>query len=124
MVRETEGEVSMTETIHQHRPRFSIVRASVKGVADRWRKQYPDDNRSLSGGRDTKKILDALDALPIDADPKAAADIIGNMSWTHPYCESCEQPVAAAVEFGEENRVTVCISCLDEARSDLRRKGK
>lgn len=101
--------------------RYHLLEASVEGVADRWRKQYPEDGRVLVRGQKSKDIQDALDALPVDAPPSKAAKIIGNQGWTHPFCTCCSQYVENAIEFGDDYPVAICVPCLEFGLNELLR---
>jgi hypothetical protein len=111
----------MAKSMKRTKLEYDILTASVGGVADRWRSQYTDANRALSGGRSVKEIQDALDALASDADPALADKVIGNQSWTHPYCSCCSNYVKAAVQFGTDYPVVVCEPCMKETTKELQR---
>lgn len=98
---------------------YDLLVASVEGVADRWRAQYPESDRKLARGESVKDIQDALDALKDGADPKEADDIIGNQGWTHPRCECCNEYVQKAAQFGTDNTVTVCLKCMGIVAKEL-----
>jgi hypothetical protein len=100
--------------------RYHLLEASTDGVANRWREQYPEGQRVLACGESVKKIQDALDALLPDSDPEKAAKIIGNKSWTHPFCSCCQEYVLHAVQFGDATEAT-CLPCLDITAKELRK---
>ena len=101
---------SLRRTPERH---YDILVASIDGVAERWRKQYPDRKED---------IWQAREALPPTASADTAVNIIGNKSWTHPYCDCCEQYVEAAISYGRysERQATVCAACLAVTLIDLR----
>lgn len=105
----------MAKYVYTSRPKFSILIASAEGVAERFSKQYSD-----GAWPKQKAIVAALAALPSTASPADVDKLIGNQSWTHPYCDSCGQYKDRAVEFENgDHSVIVCDECLDTAKATL-----
>lgn len=104
----------MAKTIPQHRPRFDILVASSEGVADRWLSQYKD-----SQSPDKIAISSKLEKLGDKLTVEQADSIIGNQSWTHPYCHSCGEYKLKGVQFGEDPFLNVCLDCLKKAEMAL-----
>lgn len=104
----------MVEIRNKPRPNFSIAIASAKGVAERWETQYPEGR----WGDEKREIGKKLIALGANAAADAVANIIGNKSWTHALCASCNEYHDEAVAF-REDEVFVCHSCLRSALAAL-----
>jgi hypothetical protein len=89
------------------------IRSQILDVADRWRRQYPNDKRDIA-----EKLV-ALDKAT--ATPDDVTKIIGNKSWIGPEeCDECGTSVEVYVEIGEEpdyesNTAHVCGPCLRKA---------
>jgi hypothetical protein len=85
----------------------------VRGVADRWRKQYPANVMTVGGGSGEK--LTQLEALPLNATPEIVAKIIGNPGWTEIICDECGHKVEAVVVMSDAPRRQYCEKCLERA---------
>ena len=98
-------------------PVVGVGIASARGVAERWRQQYQQKTGwtdTISGS--TQEIYEQLIKLGDGADPDEVAAIIGNKSWTHPYCTSCETYVERAAVLDALDQMTVlCKTCLEHA---------
>ena len=88
-------------------------RQLIRGVADKWRRQYRGDKR------DIQEKLAALD--PETATAKDVFEIVGNDSWTiPPSCSECGAEASEIVQVGEEpdyesNTAYICGPCLLKA---------
>jgi hypothetical protein len=95
----------------------------IRGVADRWRKQY-FDGRTQSWRQslgDSCLTYDRLAAL--DPESATAADvnaIVGNKTWSRPECGvCCERAIKVVVIANCDSDAQVCPACLDLARNLL-----
>ena len=97
-------------------------RQKIKGVSDRWDKQY----KKHSGDSYWKKQLDTGDKLrKLDLNKvsaKVVNEIIGNNSWTQLICDECEKDKPFLIRFLERyedeyecNSCDVCKDCLNKA---------
>jgi hypothetical protein len=100
-------------------------RAQIKGLAQRWRRQYPKGTYDAdTRGRNVQAELDALDEETATADQ--VAEIIGNGSWVQPRaCHECKAETWDLVEVGEEpdydsSTASLCAPCLASALRLLR----
>ena len=95
---------------------MALVIASGRGVTEKWHRQYGIENswpNTVSGS--SKATYDKLVGLGADPTADAVAEVIGNKSWTHPYCRGCEEYVAVVMAFGDDERAHVCGRCLQAA---------
>jgi len=110
----------MTDCIRMRAKYVTIVRASARGVAERWHEQYGrggEWRNTVSGSsKDTYDRLVALGENPSIAD---AAKVIGNKSWTYISCNGCNDDVERAVQIGEYEGKTFCQVCVREAAAAL-----
>lgn len=102
--------------IESHGTVVRIIIKSGVGVADRYRAHR---NRHAGGEPHIRGVYEKLDAAGDDAEKVAEA--IGNKSWTHPWCDSCEEHVDRAwrVTDREGGPVSVCVRCLKAALAVL-----
>jgi hypothetical protein len=94
--------------------RLTFAHNLVRGIPERFRSQYPDDNRVCWNGKTAGEIYRALAILtPEEATPAAIAAIIGNKSWSYLRCDECGDEVERAVEIDEcsDSSKTICGSC-------------
>jgi hypothetical protein len=91
--------------------------ASATGIAERWRQQYhhPKDSWILTAFGNPKIIYEKLCALGPAPEVEAAANAIGNKSWSYLSCDGCNDYVLRAVEIGEYEPKIYCKTCIDEA---------
>lgn len=96
----------------------SVQIASARSVADRWASQY---QHPVDGWRDQgrKKTYDDIAALGENPAIDSVAEIIGNKSWSHIYCDGCGSYVERAVSIGEYEPKAYCKTCIDEAQYAL-----
>ena len=90
----------------------------VKGVAERWKRNYLRDGKwyeTYSGDTEIvyKKLLKATSEKEVN-------DIIGNKSWTELHCDDCKKEVDAVVQLGDEPdyesaTANICFDCLEKA---------
>lgn len=102
------------------RPKYvSIEVASARGVAQRWERERVRDGAWV---RDQDKgICERLHALGDTPSIKAAADIIGNQSWTYLSCAGCHDYIERGVRMGAEysDGHIYCAACIGEAHQIL-----
>jgi hypothetical protein len=93
---------------------FPIVVGTTRGVAERWHKQYPADDRShaTTRHRGIGRALDALYARNPEPDREAVESIIGNRSWTRVQCQSCGEHQDRCVSLDDCSALRYCASCL------------
>lgn len=102
------------------RTSFRIVTASARSVAARWKRQWGDSPRVPP---DNARIIAQLEAIrPEDMTVAMADKIIGNQSWTTPFCGSCNEYRSPVVAFGQDYPSHVCLTCLVEALRALRKQ--
>jgi hypothetical protein len=103
--------------------RVAVALASGHSVARRWRAQYAraiESEDSLSAfGKRPSEVAAELDALGPDAQIEAVEHVIGNQSWTRPFCAVCSDYVLRAAVLGNDEAVTVCAACLRDALDAL-----
>jgi hypothetical protein len=85
----------------------------VRGVADRWRRQYPANVMTVGGGSGEK--LAQLETLPLNATPEMVAAIIGNPGWTEIICDECGHKVEAVVVMSDTPKRQYCEKCVERA---------
>jgi hypothetical protein len=90
----------------------------IRGVANRWRVQYPKGIWDASGKDEIYDQLKALDLSTATEDD--IAQIIGNRSWTSIKCDGCGEQVDAIVKLGqpedyESRTVDLCPLCVGAA---------
>lgn len=96
----------------------------LKGVVDRYRKQYPH-KMVFSDGRDSETVFSCLlnEKHPTI---EIFNEIIGNDSWTRNTCYECNQDKDEIIEFGvcdyDESYFRVCKDCLNEALNKINKK--
>lgn len=85
----------------------TVVLASAEGVAKRYHHKYENDERF----KDKVALLWTLEeeGAPVER----FAEVIGNKSWTHPFCDCCSEYVDRAIEFN--SNTTACGKCLQHA---------
>jgi len=103
------------------RPKYvSIIKASGRGVAERWRTRYQKkDGWTKTASGDSKDVYDKLCDLGHVPDIAKVAEIIGNKSWSYIRCEGCSDEVEEAVSIGEHDAKSYCKTCIDEAKTAL-----
>ena len=91
------------------------TRTRIRGVADKFRKQYHSIGWKA---KDKQRRLDALDIETATA--KDVATIIGNATWTWVRCNECGTNVESVVRIGEaqdheSQTAFVCKKCIMKA---------
>lgn len=101
----------------------TTTRITIKGVAERWKKQYCRDgkwgdvylaNRGIPSNAETvhRAVLQAKNLNDVDR-------IIGNENWTHNTCSECgtskRGPMAVFDVNGGEYEHLLCKPCLQKA---------
>lgn len=103
--------------------KFVTMREVIRGVPDRWRKQYAEWIKTgrVGLGRDKGLIADELDSLNIETcTAEDISRIIGNTSWAENHCDGCEEDRDEIMWLGEEPDYEsrfwrLCRECFDEA---------
>lgn len=93
----------------------SIEVASARGIAQRWERERVRDGKWIREG--DQGICENLYALGDTPSISAAADIIGNKSWTYLTCAGCSDYIDRGVRMGadyEEGKI-YCSTCINEA---------
>lgn len=89
----------------------------MKGVADRWREQYPEGYQA-DHPRNRDEVFKKLKSLNSDTcTEKDISDIIGNASWTRLECTLCEgdsEVVLDITPLNEYHTVLVCDCCAEQ----------
>lgn len=102
------------------RPKYvSIQVASAREVAARWERERVRDGAWVRDG--DRAICEKLYALGSIPSIEAAADIIGNKSWTYLSCAGCSDYIERGVRMGgeyEEGKI-YCSACIEEAHQVL-----
>jgi hypothetical protein len=91
----------------------------VRNVADRWRKQYPNNVPTINGS--SGDVLCQLEVLPLNATPEMVAKIIGNAGWTEIVCDECGHKVEAVVVMSDPGR-QYCEKCLERAVESIQKE--
>jgi hypothetical protein len=99
--------------------RVKIHIASGRGVAERWRTQYqnPDKSWTLTASGGGEKTYNALCALGQNPDIGKVAEVIGNRSWSYLSCSGCGDYVERAADFGSDysdTQILLCEACLKD----------
>ena len=97
----------------------NIQVATARGVAERYRQQYPAGDTRRPLGRDTDEVYQQLLALGDNAPIDKVAEIIGNQSWSYISCDGCRDYVDRAVAIGEYETKAYCAICITEAFTAL-----
>lgn len=108
--------------------RIITKREIIKGVLERWKYQYPNENH----GKDKLEITKKLSKLNLSrVSAKRVDEIIGNQSWTRLDCDECQEPVDKVVMFIERNEdeyecntCELCLDCLKKALKLAQKRGK
>jgi hypothetical protein len=97
----------------------AVAFASGRGVAHRWRAQYArhieGEDRPSAFGKRPSEVAAELDALGPDPKIEDVERVIGNQSWTRPFCAVCSDYILRAAVLGNDERMTVCAACLRDA---------
>lgn len=107
---------------HLTRMRAKYVNVQVatgRGVADRYRQQYPAGDTTRPGGKDPEDTYQRLAALGDNPPIDKVAEIIGNKSWSYITCDGCSLYVERAVAIGEFDTKAYCETCMKEAHAIL-----
>lgn len=113
--------------IAKHSPKGIVLRkASTRGVLEAWRNAYYKGdkwkvpNERIAPVLHYEEVYRRLTKLPSDATPEDFAKVIGNKTWTHLQCSSCNERVAEAVEVGQQgwttDEILICEPCLAVAK--------
>ena len=101
-------------------------REQIKGIAARWRLQYPTGQ----WGADKEDIYRRLAALDDDvATAKEVAEIVGNNSWCGTQgCDECDRQFDTIMQLGQEpdydsHTLNICFGCLEKATAMARDVG-
>lgn len=89
--------------------------ATGRGVADRYRSQYPAGDTTRPVGRNPEEVYQRLVALGDNPPIDKVAEIIGNKSWSYISCAGCPEYVERAVAIGEYEPKAYCAICVTEA---------
>ena len=85
-------------------------RLKVRTIVERWDNTYKND---YSKWKDKFKILQELKMLDLSkCTVEDISKIIGNKSWTHFRCMSCEDYKSRGVLFTDEY---VCLDCIKDS---------
>ncbi len=85
-------------------------RLQIRTVLKRWEKQYGDTYKEWP---DKLKISKGLAKLNLSrCGAKAVDDVIGNKSWTHFMCMTCEGYKSRGVFINEDY---VCLDCIKDS---------
>lgn len=98
------------------KPVLITQRDLIRGLPEKWRRQYPDGG--YYGRKDVQGKLDALNCETATVEDVAA--IIGNTSWTDIHCDACDESVPWIVRVGQEPdyesaTAHLCGKCLADA---------
>ncbi len=104
--------------------RIITKRKRIKGVFDRWRKQYPTKKDCTE---EQVKITKELSKLNLNrVGEKKIIEIIGNKTWTDLICDECQEDQDKVVRFIERyedkyecNSCDLCLSCLKEGAKEM-----
>jgi hypothetical protein len=99
-------------------------REQISSIAERWRRQYPNDDQVLGAGcshQTAGAIHRRLLALSSSSTPADVAAIIGNASWIGIACTECryeELESTAVVSVGsddvDETVLYLCVGCVSK----------
>lgn len=104
---------------------ITIKRSTGLNIAERWRRQYYEQQtqrwlKTATG--QSEDIYNMLCDLGPNPEPVAVDAIIGNDSWTHPSCTCCGRRIDKAVMIGDkEDNFILCEPCLEAALIELRK---
>lgn len=104
------------KTIDKPQMQYSIAIASAEGVVERWTATAKD----CFGYARITPLLEAL--KPEERTIEAIDKIIGNNSWTTPWCSSCHEARSPVAVFGSDFKQYACIDCMTDALRALRRQ--
>ena len=100
----------------------SVITASARDVAERWKAQYRDGGGEWLGtvSGSSRDKYEKLCALGPNPDIAAVAEITGNKSWSYISCDGCDQYPERAVRIGEYDTKSYCQECIEEASMALK----
>lgn len=103
------------------------ARERIRGVAERWKKQYLIRSDSPTGrwaqvsSGSAGTVYDRLAALDVEkATVKDVEAIIGNDTWVTRLCDDCGKTAETTVEFGGyfgDESMELCLPCVNKAVS-------
>lgn len=92
-------------------------KTAARSVPERFVRQYLDPDSKewtiLADGRDCGEVYTQLLGAKT---PDEIDEIMGNPSWTHPWCSECRGYVQSAIYLGEGyDTFVICDDCLQRA---------
>ena len=89
-------------------------RDKIRSVAARWEIQY---KRYMQGQQDKLAILESIKKLDLNTcSAKDVDDIIGNQSWSKPFCDECNSYKESVISFDcGDGESRICADCLEKA---------
>jgi hypothetical protein len=93
-----------------------IIKKSVtlQEILLSWKETYMEISGEWKTDR-WEKIYNKLSLLSPDANAETISNTIGNKSWTHLTCESCQDYISVAIGIGEYDKKFYCPTCISEA---------
>ena len=89
------------------------IENSGKVVARKWKNQYFRDGTWYDPkDADAEQIYNALLS---SKSAKKMDEIIGNQSWTRPWCSECMEYCDTAIVFCEVETTAICKDCLKKS---------